>query len=518
MGNQSTVETVRARVVALIKQYRIEQIRKLPPVPQLCVILGCSPVTLGKAVRGLVGEGILEASAASGTQICSMPVAPAPLSWQAPGRPEKLSALCAAIRSDIYAGVLPESPLPSMKELAGRYGVCYRTMRSALQSLCDYHFLVRRGKHYTSALSKPARASACVGLLLYGASGDNLPMVTPRTHEHLRMAEQQCNRLGIRLILLPHLSLPPVGTSDWRRLFDDSLSDTTRLGFMVWNAAISWSEPLCAFVSSGVASGKPVSVLDECGGDVYSRVSAHPLLRVVSMAVTDRSATDVARYLIVRGHRHIAFFHPFQDIGCRDDRLEGLAAEYAKAGLPEAITAYEAGFVTAKQPFEQESWSVQRAGGALRRALGVEELGSTALDHLTAALRDAASAAMGENQLHSLLGTWFEEALAHPEITAWVCYNDVVAREAMRFLRDRKDSVAGKVSLISFDDSQTASSMRFSSYNFNGLAAIRSCLNHILHPFSTGRLSRAAIEELQGFVSDRGTVTTLNPLDRRLRV
>lgn len=76
-----------------------------------------------------------------------------------------------------------------------------------------------------------------------------------------------------------------------------------------------------------------------------------------SLAVSEAAGKDVARYLLGRGHRDIAFFHPYQDPTTRNDRLAGILHEYAGAGMPaDAVSAYADEYRAPRIALDQERW------------------------------------------------------------------------------------------------------------------------------------------------------------------
>jgi DNA-binding LacI/PurR family transcriptional regulator len=74
----------------------------------------------------------------------------------------------------------------------------------------------------------------------------------------------------------------------------------------------------------------------------------------------------------------------------------------------------------------------------------------------------------------------FAEAITDKKCSAWVCANDIVAVLALQFLERRKIRIPERISLLGFDDSDFASKLLITSYNFNMSGAMNAILNFIL--------------------------------------
>ena len=99
----------------------------------------------------------------------------------------------------------------------------------------------------------------------------------------------------------------------------------------------------------------------------------------------------------------------------------------------------------------------------------------------------------------------FERAADDPRPTAWVCNNDTVAVEALRFCRMRKVAVPQQVALLGFDDSLEAFVEGLSSYSFNPLGLMEAMLRSLLNYSHRGKLARCNPISIEGYVNERQT-------------
>jgi DNA-binding LacI/PurR family transcriptional regulator len=102
--------------------------------------------------------------------------------------------------------------------------------------------------------------------------------------------------------------------------------------------------------------------------------------------------------------------------------------------------------------------------------------------------------------LRTMVNPLFEQALARPQLTAWVCDNDSTALMALDFLAARNVDVPGRLSVVGFDDEPSASQRGLTSYNFNGQGTMRAMLAHVLQP---ERQSAEGPIEVPGYVVQR---------------
>jgi len=99
----------------------------------------------------------------------------------------------------------------------------------------------------------------------------------------------------------------------------------------------------------------------------------------------------------------------------------------------------------------------------------------------------------------------FEQALAEPEVTAWVCVIDYIALLALRFLADRGVPVPQRLSVIGFDDLPASLPSGLSTYRFDMAGAAHAMLSHVLRPDYRRARSALRFEEIGGMVVGRGT-------------
>jgi LacI family transcriptional regulator len=100
----------------------------------------------------------------------------------------------------------------------------------------------------------------------------------------------------------------------------------------------------------------------------------------------------------------------------------------------------------------------------------------------------------------------FNQALADSTLTAWVCCNDTLGLEALRFLRSRRVRVPLDISVVGFDNSDRALLAGLTSYSFVSPTAMRRVLQSVIAPNAViARESLVSPVELDGVVKPRGS-------------
>jgi DNA-binding LacI/PurR family transcriptional regulator len=248
---------------------------------------------------------------------------------------------------------------------------------------------------------------------------------------------------------------------------------------------------------------RPVAVIDQIGGwRLCDYVPPDALIRVFAMSVSQRPGTDVARYLLEMGHRHIAFVTPYGRHVWSRNRCAGCTAAFNAAGLSDHVHVFTPSPIDAE---EATKHSIDDLIPLVNMLLG-------AGDMIPGFLRsDFSSYLSAENlrrvyrgaQTGRILAPLFGKMLDDTRITAWVTVNDAVAFHALDFLSERGVRVPEDISLISFDDTFEASQRNLSSYNFNIPGVVHAVMSYLLNPqrFSAARFGTEV--ELDGVVVTR---------------
>jgi DNA-binding LacI/PurR family transcriptional regulator len=107
-------------------------------------------------------------------------------------------------------------------------------------------------------------------------------------------------------------------------------------------------------------------------------------------------------------------------------------------------------------------------------------------------------------EIERALQPLFEDALSHTSITAWVCANDDMAAQALRFLTDRGIAVPEQISIVGFDDDIAHGFLnQLTTFNFNMQAGVPPMVDFILHPSSAARIGNGPSSEIEGYLIER---------------
>jgi DNA-binding LacI/PurR family transcriptional regulator len=159
----------------------------------------------------------------------------------------------------------------------------------------------------------------------------------------------------------------------------------------------------------------------------------------------------VARLLINRGHRQIAFLSLWPDVKWSDDRIMGMRDVYRMAGFDDAIESFYS-----------------------RSTL----LTCTPL---------------------------FERTLAEGKFSVWVCANDGLAVRALEFLVAHKIEVPRSISLVGFDNILFAFEKKLTTIDFNIEVAAYRGFQYLLNPGSHSPGSAQVPIEIEPTLIERDT-------------
>jgi DNA-binding LacI/PurR family transcriptional regulator len=184
-----------------------------------------------------------------------------------------------------------------------------------------------------------------------------------------------------------------------------------------------------------------------------------------------------------------------------EQRLVGLRRAFRGAGQPEAVTVFGADTPTEWGTFRTRWGADTRTHALLNRTRSLARTAGGKGNLPAARVNAQVLNYLWDEYLAVHLMPRFEEALALPQLTAWVCANDEVGRSAITFLRSRSLEPGRNRAVIGFDDEITASGAGLSSYNFGVAAQALACLRFIVNPTSMPDL-RSTVE-IPGFVVTR---------------
>jgi DNA-binding LacI/PurR family transcriptional regulator len=466
-----------------------------------------------KAVADLKASGVLAAD--KGRAVSRKPSRgdAAALDAALPGRREKWRRLLARLKVDVVQGVYPAgTTLPSLKEMSGRYGVCYRTLRKALDELLREQVLSGFGKTCRVPGKPHVLHGATILLIVKGARRrQDALFLTPRSQDLFRALESECGRQQVRVRVVPYGDILSSlhRRQDIRKALGARAGLEGVLGLMLWPRGTRGREPwnLLQYL---LPLQKRIAVLCETGELAgRSREVRGPHVRFFAMGYSRQAGQHVGNFLLSQGHRRIAYFSATIRQPYSRNRLVGLTQAFRSVGLGHAVNAFtcEAARPAGHSAQTQVAAAMRdvtaflrspqsRAAPEARRALarGIES--SDLLMGMVSA---------GEWARHALT-PMLSEAVATEGITAWVGDTDPIALTCLDYLRSRRRRVPQDTSVVGFDDTLAASFSGLTSYSFNASGVVQAMLTHILSPPERARtLTWSQTTEVDGFVNVRST-------------
>lgn len=518
MKRRTTHSTATDRAVGFLRNLVSEYVRdkrdRLPTVKQLAAMAQVSTVAIVAAVRTLKFEGVVEARrgrwisvAVRGPQQALEPPVP---------RQSKAHRLRRIIEADLLSGHFPaDTPLPSHKELARRYGVCYRTLKAALRELVTEGALIPYKRTYRTVLGKagPAHRPTVV-LVARGDPSGNLVRVTFRTHDYLRALENECARLGVNLTVAAcgHDVNPRSGVSRGGTSLARHARDQRVMGFVVWT--IGLSGVIGDLLDVMARCGKPIAFLDEYGdGQVQALAAGKKLTQVFSVSVSPATGVQMGNYLLGLGHRKAVYVSPYHGGRWSRNRFAGLRKAFSAFGLGDAVvpvTTGEGGRIDALDFVNDARRLALSAQMLLTLSPAQTERALTTLEREGSRLRRRLRELAGTSSLRRrVIVPLVERALEHRDATVWVAANDGVALECLELLKRHHVRVPRDLSLVGFDDTVEAFFQKVTSLNYNAPALMRSMVEHVLAPNRLPHRRNATIET-EAIIVERGTATRLS--------
>jgi DNA-binding LacI/PurR family transcriptional regulator len=238
--------------------------------------------------------------------------------------------------------------------------------------------------------------------------------------------------------------------------------------------------------------GVPTAVIDESPWPRASAAAGRSPVAWIGAVNSREAGEKVGTHLLALGHRRVAYICPFADRDWSPPRLDGLRSVYAAAGLADAVSAY------LDSAPELVAVARRTADPIVREAL-LPALKQLALlddtpwpsprirdafwERASQQLSGAAGWAASETlpATRALLPLAFR-ALRDAGHTAWVASNTTGGLLLLDLLESVGTRVPQDLSLVSFDDTFTATSRRLTAYDFDIEATANAAVNHVLNP------------------------------------
>lgn len=433
--------------------------------------VGVSPVTMNREVKRLASDGILSVRQRKGIHV--LPSVPLTDDTE-PLQPRGWRLVAEELEHDIRAGQFPHSRLPLKKELCERYGCAHKTLQKALVHLATKEVVCRQGMALHAARSSIAPSHSEV-VFAARARNSGQRFITSRSDDQFNFLRHECRQRGIKAspLLLP-TAMP---MRDIERQLRDRLKRAEVLGVVFkpegFPSGHEWSA-LCPLLTRLTSRSRPLVLLDE----TWAHLPREPHAHVLSIGFKSNRdvGRELGRFLLSKGHRHIAFFTATPRQEWSRQRLAGLRESVQSEGgtvldfrtrAPEFID-------TLPEPLSSDVTHVCRD---VRAKYGLSPVSAT-----KGRLRATVEEALCAEFRFEVLTPLFDKALRTPNVTGWVGARDSVALDAMLYLRWRKINVPERISVLGCDDSAESSLAELTTYRFDNLVLVKSVLEHILWP------------------------------------
>jgi DNA-binding LacI/PurR family transcriptional regulator/DNA-binding transcriptional regulator YhcF (GntR family) len=418
---------------------------RLPTTEALARSAGVSKSSMSHAIKLLVSHGTLLARPRRGIVLRARTATPDP---PAPPR-NKVETVTSELVRNILAGSYGAvDELPSLKELQAHFGVCFRTMRRAVDSLVAEGVLSssRRGYRVRNpAATLPFKSLVLVVDREYDAKLPFFSFARSYFFPLLYALERECSRRNIRL----EVERFPDKPANFPRRRD-------AIAYFVALAADPTQETV-ALLSRLLRFDTPVLVARESDHPAFGALPVSPHLVFLEDS-NELAGFQIGQHLLARGFRRAVYITHFTDA----------------------------------------SWSVQRHRGLERAFRLAGEQGAVRQIVLS-----------GSNHEYDDVVT---ELLRKEKAAAWVACDDALVVEILLpRLRARgieNPRTGHGPSLIGFNDQFEAFENRLSSYNFNPDGMAAAVLFHAQFPERRRKRSLRRHEPvvIGGYVIDRGSV------------
>lgn len=487
---------------------------RLPGLKKLAVDAKVSHPVMAKALHYLSDKGLLEISPRSGISVVNTNGTDRQPSIEHRERWKKLRT---DIANDLFSRALDISqPLPSMQELRHRYGVNFPILKKALSSLENDGLLTSYKKTYKPNLFSSLKYKATL-LVLCNIFPDNL------NRKGINLNEQGfdlSHRVWILMQKLEQLSSTQNFSIElWGYFFENNSTTYLKPDHSICHSieniknyygvclikTAPHTNDFSNMLSLLAKNGLPISIFDVTGELEWTVPPVkRGSIRVFSVGATDLAGKKIGRYLLELGHREVAFISAWDKDGWTKNRYTGLCNAFAMVSGSQihlyADKRYPEGAITLDDKIlEEKIYSMPSLQNML---LSNSPFSHEQVETIVYEVSPTFIATMYRQRLEIFLQPIFEEALLNPEITAWVCADDLMAISALRFLSKKGVEVPEKISVVGFEDILEAISANLTTYNFDIRGVAQTMVAFISNP-SLFPVKEGLFLEKNGFVVPR---------------
>jgi hypothetical protein len=437
------------------------------PIIRLANSADVSYVTMWNALRGM--------RPASGARDRADPAAPSGK------RPRAIERLASRLEQDLVQGRLSGAPhLPQIKELCARYAACFRTMRAALDDLCERRVLCNNGRRYAAALRPSRRPSLTFAVLIASWYEGPLRFVAEYEQEFMIHLDHESARGNVNIEVLRFQDV------NGRTVVCDALGAheknlRARHDIDGYLLPVSFGGCLNSDVLTQLHStGKPVVIVDEIGGCEMPPLFGRSGKALILRAARDKiSACAAARALIALGHRHLAFFSLFHNEHWPEVCLEGLSETIAKAGKDFSLAPFLIQGTQTTDEYIRAGWA-NCPDVPLRRWFN--EWKKSALPAFVQQLAPYCSWDLDQQiayaEMRNRLQPLLKRALSDKSITCWIAPDTDAAWSMHDYIVEHRLPL----SMIAFGWSPEVTKSRIASWDLNAAAAARAAIRFLAFP------------------------------------
>jgi DNA-binding transcriptional regulator YhcF (GntR family) len=457
---------------------------KLPGIRKMAASAGVSVMSMWKAVHLLCAAKECFAEPCTGVLISSKSNETHLNNESMPTQVSVLQSLLKRLCDDIATGTIERAgTFPSIKEMCGRYGVCYQTMKKALAALERDGFLSRYKRTYRRHFAALPRRSAKI--VLFDDTGST--RLSPASA--LSASRARLNRALERLAIDAGIGFE---IHDYESgdnggvLFDDKLgsqwpriNDNEVIGAIIRLSKTSNSAAARELSFWLAKKMIPIAVCDE-----GACISSAKCMKEQSIAAGYfilssgiECGRDVGRFLAARGNNSIAYISPFHASCWSINRHEGLSEIYTNLTDNRMLkTSVKNLKPEDYQPGAQNVLLLKTADSVTDNLSFCREQG-----WLRSKMISVISDLIEKQAVYNTVTGLIDEVLSDSSITALVCCNDETAIMAQHYLLKIK-GLQQRVAIVGFGNSFEADAENITSYEFNTLAMANKLFSFLRSP------------------------------------
>ncbi|NLP02547.1 MAG: GntR family transcriptional regulator [Fibrobacter sp.] len=476
----------------------------LPSIRSLAKYLDVSPVTVIRAVDVLKGEGLISSRWGRGHFKAGEKTASKnDVKILEYGKYQKTLR---KFKEDILKGTYKTYlPLPSINQLKATYNVSYPTIKKVLSTLLDEGILKLNGARYCFFTDR-RKTNQRIVIVAFGLSRDMVKIETERERAFYRMLVSSAERFNVDIEIIcynDYLENPRFFTPG-DMPFDHYLKRSGICGIILSSYHMNNS---AACLSQLLTYNIPVSAWIEDSrilGTVERFGKHYKKLTFFDSSYSTIPGNDVGRYLLEKGHRHIAFISPFHGSPWSQNRLKGL--KKALSSYPEAsvyqftVSEYSNDYFYLESVLEKDAFNHKYITDNIENQLHdflAPRISVIKYEHDTL-LRD--------NAIFTNIKRAVDQINSDPSITAIVCVNDLVACLITDYWNYNQVPFSKRPAIIGFDNSFGSFQRQISSYEFNTQGEIQNMISHLLYPDNSLFSGNKPVIRLSGRVIERASM------------